>query len=33
VVSQGLQTGERVIIEGLGRIQPGQKVTPVPVTR
>lgn len=32
VVSKGLRAGDRLILEGLGRIQPGQSVRPVPVT-
>jgi membrane fusion protein (multidrug efflux system) len=31
LVSKGLQPGERLIVEGLGRIQPGQAVRPVAV--
>jgi membrane fusion protein (multidrug efflux system) len=31
LVSKGLQPGDRLIVEGLGRIQPGQTVTPVAV--
>jgi membrane fusion protein (multidrug efflux system) len=31
LVSKGLQPGERLIVEGLGRIQPGQTVRPVAV--
>jgi membrane fusion protein (multidrug efflux system) len=30
VVTAGLQPGDRVIVEGLGKIKPGQVVTPVP---
>jgi membrane fusion protein (multidrug efflux system) len=30
LVTEGLKPGERLIIEGLGRIKPGQKVRPVP---
>ena len=33
LVSSGLAPGDRVVIEGLGRIKPGQKVKPVPVER
>jgi membrane fusion protein (multidrug efflux system) len=32
LVSQGLQAGDRLIVEGLGRIQAGQTVTPVLLT-
>ena len=32
LVSKGLQPGDRLIVEGLGRIQPGQAVRPVPVS-
>jgi membrane fusion protein (multidrug efflux system) len=31
LVSQGLKDGDRIIVEGLGRIQPGQTVHPVAV--
>jgi len=31
VVSQGLKPGDRLIVEGLGRIVAGQAVTPVPL--
>jgi membrane fusion protein (multidrug efflux system) len=31
LVSKGLQPGDRLIVEGLGRIQPGQSVKPVAV--
>jgi membrane fusion protein (multidrug efflux system) len=31
LVSSGLAPGDRLVIEGLGRIKPGQKVRPVPV--
>jgi membrane fusion protein (multidrug efflux system) len=31
LVSKGLQPGDRLIVEGLGRIQPGQAVKPVAV--
>jgi membrane fusion protein (multidrug efflux system) len=31
LVSDGLQSGDRLVIEGLGRIKPGDKVRPVPV--
>ncbi|HEX5182025.1 MAG TPA: efflux RND transporter periplasmic adaptor subunit [Allosphingosinicella sp.] len=30
IVTAGLQPGDRVIVEGLGRIRPGEVVTPVP---
>jgi membrane fusion protein (multidrug efflux system) len=30
LVTAGLKPGEKVIVEGLGRIKPGQKVVPVP---
>ncbi len=30
IVTAGLQAGDRVIVEGLGKIKPGQVVTPVP---
>jgi membrane fusion protein (multidrug efflux system) len=33
LVSDGLAPGDRLVIEGLGRIKPGQKVNPVPVQR
>jgi membrane fusion protein (multidrug efflux system) len=29
LVSRGLEAGDKLIVEGLGRIKPGQKVTPV----
>lgn len=32
LVSKGLQPGDRLIVEGLGRIQPGQAVKPVAVS-
>lgn len=32
LVSKGLQPGDRLIVEGLGRIQPGQAVRPVAVS-
>ena len=32
LVSKGLANGDRLIVEGLGRIQAGQQVHPVPVT-
>ncbi len=32
LVSKGLSDGDKVIVEGLGRIQAGQAVTPVAVT-
>jgi membrane fusion protein (multidrug efflux system) len=32
LVSKGLRDGDRVIVEGLGRIQPGQAVKPVVVS-
>jgi len=32
LVSQGLAPGERLVVEGLGRIKPGQQVRPVPVS-
>jgi membrane fusion protein (multidrug efflux system) len=32
LVSKGLQPGDRLIVEGLGRIQPGQTVRPVPAS-
>jgi membrane fusion protein, multidrug efflux system len=32
LVSKGLQPGDRLIVEGLGRIQPGQTVRPVAVS-
>src|SRR5689334_5180615 len=31
LVSSGLKTGDRLVIEGLGRIKPGQKVRPVAI--
>jgi len=31
LVSSGLVAGDKLVIEGLGRIKPGQKVKPVPV--
>jgi membrane fusion protein (multidrug efflux system) len=31
LVSRGLHSGDKVIVEGLGRIQPGQTVKPVAV--
>jgi membrane fusion protein, multidrug efflux system len=31
LVASGLKAGDRLVIEGLGRIKPGQKVKPVPV--
>src|SRR5262245_27055262 len=31
LVSSGLNAGDKLVIEGLGRIKPGQKVSPVPV--
>ncbi len=31
LVSSGLQAGDRLVVEGLGRIKPGQKVSPVPL--
>jgi membrane fusion protein, multidrug efflux system len=33
LVSKGLQAGDKLIIEGLGRIQPGQVVRPVPASQ
>jgi membrane fusion protein (multidrug efflux system) len=33
LVSDGLAPGDRLVIEGLGRIKPGEKVKPVPVQR
>ena len=33
LVSRGLEDGDKLIVEGLGRIKPGEKVTPVPVER
>jgi membrane fusion protein (multidrug efflux system) len=33
LVSRGLQDGDRLVIEGLGRIKPGQKVRPVAIER
>jgi membrane fusion protein (multidrug efflux system) len=33
LVSRGLEDGDKLIVEGLGRIKPGDKVTPVPVDR
>jgi membrane fusion protein (multidrug efflux system) len=33
LVSAGLQPGDRLVIEGLGRIKPGQKVKPVAIER
>jgi membrane fusion protein (multidrug efflux system) len=30
VVEQGLQAGERVIVEGVEKVRPGQKVAPTP---
>lgn len=33
LVSSGLKSGDRLVIEGLSRIKLGEKVTPVPVTR
>jgi membrane fusion protein (multidrug efflux system) len=33
LVSRGLQDGDRLVVEGLGRIKPGQKVKPVAVER
>jgi len=33
LVSEGLAPGDRLVIEGLGRIKPGQKVKPVAVER
>jgi membrane fusion protein (multidrug efflux system) len=33
LVSRGLQDGDRLVIEGLGRIKPGQKVRPVEIER
>jgi membrane fusion protein (multidrug efflux system) len=30
IVTAGLQSGDRVIVEGLGKIKPGQTVVPVP---
>lgn len=30
IVTAGLKPGERVIVEGLGKIKPGQKIKPVP---
>lgn len=33
LVSAGLASGDRLVIEGLSRIKLGEKVTPVPVTR
>jgi membrane fusion protein, multidrug efflux system len=32
LVSKGLNAGDRLIVEGLGRIQAGQSIRPVPVT-
>jgi membrane fusion protein (multidrug efflux system) len=32
LVSKGLAAGDHLIIEGLGHIQPGQRVRPVAVT-
>jgi len=32
LVSKGLEPGDRVIVEGLGRVQPGQTVRPVEIT-
>jgi membrane fusion protein, multidrug efflux system len=31
LVSSGLSAGDRLVVEGLGRIKPGQKVSPVPL--
>jgi membrane fusion protein (multidrug efflux system) len=33
LVSKGLQAGDKLIVEGLGRIQPGQPVRPVPASQ
>lgn len=33
LVSKGLQAGDKLIVEGLGRIQPGQIVRPVPAAQ
>lgn len=33
LVSSGLAPGDRLVVEGLGRIKPGQKVKPVPAAR
>jgi len=33
LVSRGLQAGDKLIVEGLGRIQPGQTVRPVAVAQ
>jgi membrane fusion protein (multidrug efflux system) len=30
VVRSGLKPGEKIIVEGWQRVQPGQKVTPLP---
>ena len=30
LVMGGLNAGEKVIVEGLGRIKPGQRIVPVP---
>jgi membrane fusion protein (multidrug efflux system) len=30
-VSSGLVAGDKLVVEGLGRIKPGQKVKPVPL--
>jgi membrane fusion protein (multidrug efflux system) len=33
LVSKGLQAGDKLIVEGLGRVQPGQSVRPVPASQ
>jgi membrane fusion protein (multidrug efflux system) len=33
LVSKGLQAGDKLIVEGLGRVQPGQAVRPVPASQ
>jgi len=33
LVSRGLQDGDKLVVEGLGKIKPGQKVRPVPIER
>jgi len=32
VIEQGLQPGDKIIVEGVQKVRPGMKVTPVPVT-
>jgi len=33
LVSSGLKAGDKLVIEGLGKIKPGQKIRPVAVER